>query len=88
MNILLNIVKVGLFMLLVPGVLFSLPAGESLKIQAIVHGLLFALLIHFLYRYLREGFPDTRVNPQCPQGYEQSKNGDCFLKNSTPQEFL
>jgi len=90
MNMGFLLLKIALFIALVPGVLISIPADQPFKVQAVVHGLIFAVLIYFLWTYLREGFsnPDTRINPKCPQGYEQNKNGDCFLKSATPQEFL
>jgi hypothetical protein len=89
MDTLFLLLKVALFVALVPGVLFSFPKGESFKVQAIVHGLIFAVVIHSLWVTLRERFdnPDTRVNPTCPKGYTSNKNGDC-LQPSTPEVFL
>ena len=79
------VVKALLFMLLLPGVILSLPPSGSLIEKAFVHGVVFAILNHLAYFYLRpllERFenPDTRVNPECPLGYVQCGSGDCRLK--------
>ena len=80
------LLKAILFALLIPGVVIRIPPHGSLATQAIVHGILFAVINYFVYRYIRpmlEGFesmPDTRQNPSCPPGYEQCPSGDCRLK--------
>lgn len=71
-------------MLLVPGVHLSIPPGASLREQALLHGLVFAVVNYYVYLYVRpmlEGFqnPDTRVNGPCPPGYKQCGSGDCVL---------
>ena len=67
-NILL---KAILFMLLVPGVHLSIPPGAFLREQALIHGVVFAVVNYYVYLYVRpllERFddPDTRVLPPCP----------------------
>jgi hypothetical protein len=80
-NILL---KAILFMLLVPGVHLSIPPGASLREQALIHGVVFAVVNYYIYLYVRpllERFdnPDTRVLPPCPPGsYRHGK--DCRMK--------
>lgn len=79
-NILL---KAILFMLLVPGVHLSIPPGASLGEQALIHGLVFAVVNYYIYLYVRpmlERFdnPDTRTIPECPPG--SVRNGkDCRM---------
>jgi hypothetical protein len=71
------ILKALLFALLVPGVLFRLyPSGSTVE-QTLVHGLVFLMIIHVLYRCEQFTNPDTRVNPPCPKGYVSDDNGDC-----------
>ena len=71
-------------MILVPGVHLSIPPGGSLREQALLHGLVFAVVNYYVYLYIRpmlEGFgnPDTRVSAPCPPGYKQCGSGDCVL---------
>ena len=80
-NILL---KAVLFMLLVPGVHLSIPPGASLREQALIHGVVFAVVNYYVYLYVRpmlERFdnPDTRVLPPCPPGSVRHGN-DCRMK--------
>lgn len=80
-NILL---KAVLFMLLVPGVHLSIPPGASLREQALIHGVVFAVVNYYVYLYVRplmERFdnPDTRVLPPCPAGSVRHGK-DCRMK--------
>lgn len=80
-NILL---KAVLFMLLVPGVHLSIPPGASLREQALIHGVVFAVVNYYVYLYIRpmlERFdnPDTRVLPPCPPGSVRHGK-DCRMK--------
>ncbi len=80
-NILL---KAILFMLLVPGVHLSIPPGASLREQALIHGIVFAVVNYYVYLYVRpmlERFdnPDTRVLPPCPPGSVRHGK-DCRMK--------
>jgi hypothetical protein len=80
-NILL---KAILFMLLVPGVHLSIPPGASLREQALIHGVVFAVVNYYVYLYIRpmlERFdnPDTRVLPPCPPGSVRHGK-DCRMK--------
>jgi hypothetical protein len=82
-NILL---KAILFALLVPGGYITLPLGGSLRKQAIVHGLVFAVVNYFVYLYVRpilEGFenPSTKVDQPCPPNSVKCPSGDCKLTN-------
>jgi hypothetical protein len=83
-NILL---KAVLFMLLVPGVHLTIPPGASLREQALIHGVVFAVANYFAYKYVRpmmEGFdtfhPDTKVDHECPPNSIKCPSGDCKLK--------
>ena len=81
-NILL---KAVLFTLLVPGVHLTIPPGASLREQALIHGVVFAIANYFTYRYVRplmEGFhPDTKVDHECPPNSVKCPSGDCKLKS-------
>ena len=50
MSILMLVVMALLFAALTPGVFIWLPFGASRKIAALVHGLVFAVVWHFLHR--------------------------------------
>jgi hypothetical protein len=49
-NILL---KAVIFSLLVPGVIITIPLGTSIHQKALVHGVVFAIVNFFLYKYVR-----------------------------------
>jgi hypothetical protein len=82
------LLKAILFMLLVPGVHLTIPPGASLKEQALIHGVVFAVVNHFVYLYIRpmlERFenPSTKETPKCPGEdgmYIHLSSGDCVLK--------
>ena len=74
-------------MLLVPGVHLSIPPGASLREQALIHGVVFAVVNHYVYIHVRpilEGFdtfhPDSKVDHPCPPNSEKCPSGDCKLK--------
>jgi hypothetical protein len=72
--------KAVLFMLLVPGVHLAIPLGRSLVEKAVIHGLVFAVVNHYLLPTLeRFENPDTRENHPCPPGYIMCTSGDCRL---------
>lgn len=78
------LLKAVLFMLLVPGVHLSIPPGASLREQALIHGVVFAVVNYYVYLYIRpmlERFdnPDTKVLPPCPAGSERHGK-DCRMK--------
>ncbi len=80
------LLKVILFMLLVPGVHLTIPPGASLKEQALIHGVVFALVNHFVYVYIRpmlERFenPDSKTDQPCPPNSVKCPSGDCKLKD-------
>jgi hypothetical protein len=78
------LLKAILFMLLVPGVHLSIPPGASLREQALIHGVIFAVVNYYVYLYIRpmlERFdnPDSRVLPPCPPGSVRHGK-DCRMK--------
>lgn len=82
-NILL---KAILFALLVPSVYLSISPGASLRQQALIHGVVFAVINYFVYMYVRpmlEGFenPNTKVDQPCPPNSVKCPSGDCKLKD-------
>jgi len=71
-------------MLLVPGVHLSIPPRASLREQALIHGVVFAVVNYYVYLYVRpmlERFdnPDTKVLPPCPPGSVRHGK-DCRMK--------
>lgn len=50
MSLLMLVVMALLFAALTPGVLVWLPFGASRRVAALVHGLVFAVVWHFLHR--------------------------------------
>lgn len=81
-NILL---KAILFVLLVPGTHLRIPPGGRLVEQAVIHGVIFAVVNYYVYMYVRpllETFdnPDTRVDQPCPPGTVKCASGDCRVK--------
>ena len=50
MSVLMLVVMALLFAALTPGVLIWLPFGASRRVAALVHGLVFAVVWHFLHR--------------------------------------
>jgi len=78
------LLKVILFLILVPGVHLTIPPGASLAEQAVLHGLVFAVVNYYVYLYVRpmlERFenPDTKVLPPCPPGSDRHGK-DCRMK--------
>lgn len=75
--------KALLFVALVPGVLLRIPAGSSLRVQALVHGLVFAVVLSLLYRGVfhieRMTNPSTKKDAECPAGSHKCPSGDCVL---------
>ena len=65
MDLLMSLFIVVLFVALTPGVLVTLPTKGSKLTVAIVHGLVFAVVYHFMHKlivsYLYEGFATRRV---------------------------
>jgi hypothetical protein len=75
---------VVLFVVLTPGILLTLPPKGSKLVVAIVHAIIFAIILHFTYKQIkhliREGFtggpiPDcSKASPTkfctCPSGYQ------------------
>jgi hypothetical protein len=60
-NVGMTLFVAALFAVLTPGVLLSLPPGGSKLVKAGVHGLVFALVLHYTYHYvarMTEGFED------------------------------
>ena len=82
------LLKTILFIALVPGVIININVGGSLRNQALVHGLIFAIVNYYVYMYVRPSLerfdnPDTRVLPECPPGSERV-GSDCRMKGEGP----
>jgi hypothetical protein len=76
------VLKAVLFYVLVPKVFLALPQGASLVTQSLVHGLVFAVLLHYIHKYLETVFerfdnPSTKVDPPCPGNSRKLPSGDC-----------
>ena len=80
------LLKVILFMILVPGVHLTIPPGGSIQEQALLHGLVFAVVNYYVYLYVRpmlESFenPNSRTDSPCPPGFKKCGSGDCVLES-------
>jgi len=53
-SLLMSAYIVALFVALTPGILLSLPQGGKKMTVALVHGLVFAAVLHFTYAPVRE----------------------------------
>jgi hypothetical protein len=83
------ILTVALFVLLTPGILLRLPSSGSKWTVALVHGVVFAVVMHILYFYVLpnlslEGFKEGKEGPNnCNKGSEW-KNGKCTSCMNNP----
>lgn len=78
------LLKTILFIALTPGVIININVSGSLRNQALVHGLIFAIVNYYVYMYIRPSLerfdnPDSRVLPPCPPGSERV-GSDCRMK--------
>ena len=72
-NIAMTLFIAALFAVLTPGVLLSLPPGGSKLVKAGVHGLVFAVVLHFSYQTvvrMTEGFEDAAAAGAKKQGFK------------------
>ena len=72
---------VALFVALTPGVLLRLPPGGSKLTVALVHGVVFAVVLYLSKCFVRsliygrrEGMYNTN---SCPEGTSQQEDGSC-----------
>ena len=79
MDLISLVLSALLFAAFVPGVLVTLPKGESKMIVLGVHGVLFAVVAHFVmhyyWRYVREQYGN--YGPTCPNGYVMTADKSC-----------
>ena len=61
MSLLMTAYLVALFVVLTPGVLLRIPAGGSKLTVAVVHGLVFALVLHLTYMYFLDDIVEVVV---------------------------
>jgi hypothetical protein len=87
MNIIMIVFTVLLFVLLTPGVILSLPPKGTLLTQAVVHGLVFALVYHFTHKAVWlwskrvDGYDDMEAPPQmsgAPEGAMCKTSDQCL----------
>jgi membrane protein implicated in regulation of membrane protease activity len=78
------VLKALLFVALVPGVLVRLPPGASFKTQLVVHGVLFVVLVYYVFPMIeRFENPNSKADVPCPGTdgmYVKCPSGDCRLK--------
>ena len=89
-NVLMTVFVVLLFIILTPGILFSLPNTGSIKIKALLHGILFALLYYIMHKTLSvERFASHPPAPRgpCPGGYTQTPDGVSCTIPTCPNEY-
>ncbi len=72
----MSLIIVFLFVILTPGILIRIPSKGSPLIAAVVHGLVFAAVLHFVQRYLRmEGFQQMqKINKFMPEYTQDTVN--------------
>jgi hypothetical protein len=68
-----------LFFLLVPGVLFKIPANGSAITVAFIHGLIFAFIYYFTYEIVLKQMSGSGV---CISGMCHGSYGDCIRKGN------
>ena len=73
MSVLYILITVGLFVLLTPGILVTLPKTKkaSKYTVALVHGVIFAVVIHVIYMYVLPNLEEL-------EGFQE---GSTFAKN-------
>jgi hypothetical protein len=75
--------KALLFVAYVPGVLFRLLPSYSTRVQALVHGVLYVVVLHLVYQMVfhveRMTNPSTKGDSGCPAGSHKCPSGDCVL---------
>ena len=83
---------IALFVALVPGTLLRIPAGGSKLTVAVVHGVLFAAILHYTYSYfldkvqvmvVSEGFAATKANGAVCNNNNQCVSQRCKKAKAT-----
>ena len=83
-----TLLAAALFVAFVPGVLVTLPTKSSKWTILVVHGLLFAVVTHFVMHYyhkhivFREGFGN--FGPSCPKSHYMGDDNVCYPKVTNP----
>jgi hypothetical protein len=76
------VLRMVLFMIMVPGVHLSIPPGASIREQALIHGIVYSLALHLIERNV-EMFdvyhPNSKSFPKCPPNSVQCPSGECRL---------
>ena len=70
MSLLVTAYIVALFVALTPGVLLRIPSGGSKLTVAVVHGLVFALVLHLTYMYFLDDILDMM---DVSEGFKKGK---------------
>ena len=73
----MSIFTIILFVLLVPGILFKIPANGSAITVAFIHGIIFAFLYYFSHKIVLKMFSGSGV---CISGMFHNGHGDCINK--------
>lgn len=87
MNVIMTLFTALLFVLLVPGVVLSLPPKGSLLTKAVVHGLVFALVYHFTHGMVWHWSVGSTSGFRVSEGFAVdkgtmcAKNEDCKSKS-------
>jgi hypothetical protein len=87
MNFVMTLFTALLFVLLVPGVVLSLPPKGSLLTKAVVHGLVFALVYHLTYGMVWHWSVSSTSGFRASEGFAANKgsmcakNDDCTSKS-------
>ena len=71
-----KVVALLLFVLFVPGVVFTLPSRGSKMLVLATHALLFVIVSHFVMKSLRESFGNYGA-AGCPPSFRMNSDGVC-----------
>ncbi len=80
MQLAMSLIIVFLFVVLTPGILIRIPSKGSPLIAAVVHGLVFAAVLHFVQKYLHmEGFQQMQKPNKFMPDYRQNNIDSKFI---------
>lgn len=75
--------KLVLFVAYVPGVLFRVVPSASPLVQALVHGVLYVVIMYIVHHVAANtrssSNPSTKNDEACPAGSHKCPSGDCVL---------
>jgi hypothetical protein len=85
LNIPMSAILVVVYVVLAPGVVFSLPPKGSIVVKALVHGILFAVASYVMHSYAITSVVNTENFVANPIVSEQALHAEKALIPNTPQ---